>query len=502
MKEIDKTHNYRIGLEQKTSERNVMMLQFSGINDVEDSDHTSLTQIGPNLQVADSILHSSSLNERPFNRYSLNFNNEFKVDTLGGKLVLDLDWSAFRTNADIDYEYRTVLPDGSLKYDPELERSQSPVKIDIYVSKLDFTKMLGNAKLESGLKYSHVTSDNDLQFEHFVNGQWQDYEGRPNHFVYIEQIGSGYVDYSQPFGKLSLKLGLRGEYTASDGNSITLNNRVKQHYFDVFPSANLGYTLNENNVFSLSYARKISRPNYRHLNPFKYYIDKFTFQQGNPYINPQYTDGFTLNYTAFQTFNFTLGVDISEGAIVESLGQDDEKGESWVTRENLERSTTSYLNINAPFRIGKFWTMNNNLTAIHMAFKGPIAGSYIDDGSVFFQGRSMNNFKISPAFSAEMSINYNSTFLYNVYKIESRWGMDLGVSYNFKEGRHALKLAGTDIFKTQKNNLSTDFATYNAKIRQYHDSRSVRLTYTYKFGNLKQQIRRNNTDSEEKSRAL
>src|SRR5690606_2746392 len=114
-----------------------------------------------------------------------------------------------------------------------------------YVGKIDYTKMLGKAKIEAGVKYSNVKSDNDLQFEHFVNNQWQDYEGRPNHFVYTEQISAGYVDYSQVFGKLSLKLGLRGEYTVSDGNSITLNNRVKRDYFDLFPSANLGYTINE-----------------------------------------------------------------------------------------------------------------------------------------------------------------------------------------------------------------------------------------------------------------
>lgn len=502
MKELDKTHNYRIGVEQKTSDRNTMVLQFSGINEVEDSENSSITNIGSSLQSVDSILHSNSLQDRPFNRYSLNFNNELKVDTLGGKLVLDLDWSAFRTDADNHYEYRTYLPDGSLKYDPELEWTGTPVKIDIYVGKLDFTKTIGKAKFESGLKYSNVKSDNDLQFEHFVNGQWQDYAGRPNHFVYTEQISAGYIDYSQAFGKMSVKLGLRGEYTVSDGHSITLDSRVKRDYFDIFPSANVGYTVNENHVLSLSYARKVSRPNYRFLNPFEYFIDKFTSQRGNPYLNPQYTNGITLNYTAFKMFNFTLGTDISRDAIVESLDQDSVSGKAWVTRDNLGESTTSYLNINAPFRIGKFWTMNNNLTTIYMTFKGPIAGSYINDGSVFFQGRSMNNFRISPAFSAEMSVNYSSPFLYNVYRIHARWGMDLGVNYNFKEGRHSLKLAGTDIFRTQKNNLSTDFASYNAKIRQYHDSRSIRLTYTYKFGNLKQQMRRNGGDSEEKSRAM
>ncbi len=500
--ETNKTHNYRIGVEQKTSERNTMLLQFSGDNDEEISDNASLTNIGPRIGVVDSVLDASSKSVTPFNRYSVNFNNDFQLDTLGSKLVLDLDWSAFRNNSNINYEYRTSDPTGNLLYDPELERSRMPVDIDIYVAKLDFEKIWRKGgKLETGLKYSNVRSDNDLQFEHFVDNQWQDYAGRPNHFVYTEQIAAAYADYSREFGQWSMKMGLRTEYTVSDGNSITLEKRVKRDYLDWFPSANVSYTLNENNILSLSYARKIGRPNYRHLNPFEYYIDKFTFMRGNPYVNPQYTNGFTLNYTLYKMFNFTLGTDLTNDAMVESLGQDSVTGQAWITRENLANTVTSYLNVNAPVRIGKFWKMNNNLTTIYMHFKGPIAGEYADLGSTFFQGRSTNNFKLNKAFSAELSVNYNSAFLYNVYKIHARWGTDVGVNYNFKNERSSLKLAGTDIFRTQQNNVSTNFGQFNSIIRQYNDNQTIRLTYTYKFGNLKQQIRKRDAESEEASRA-
>lgn len=496
-----KSHNYKFGVEQKTSTRNTMLLQFSGDNSLEREQNLSVTNIGPLLNVTDSILNTSSNTRSPFNRYSLNFNNEFKIDTLGTKLVLDLDWSAFRNDSQVDYNYRMMFPNGSLVSPDEIERNQMPVKIDIYVAKLDYERMLGRGKLELGAKYSQVKSDNNLLFDHFVNDQWQEYVGRPNHFVYTEQIAAGYADYSNTYGKLSVKLGLRGEYTISDGNSITLNTHVKRDYFNIFPSASFGYTINENNILSLNYARKVSRPNYRHLNPFEYFIDKYTSQRGNAYLNPQYTDGITLNYTLHKMFNISLGTDITNDAMVESLGQDKETGKAWVTRENLGRTVSSYVNLNAPFRIGKVWTMNNNLTGIYMHFKGPMAGELLDDGSFFLQARSTNNFRISKAFSAEMSVNYNTPFLYNVYRIHTRWGTDLGVNYNFKDQRSALKLAATDIFKTQRNNLTTDYGEFNSKINQYNDSRTVRLTYTYKFGNLKQQIRRKNTDSEEKSRA-
>lgn len=500
--ESNNTHNYKIGIEQRTSDRNTMLVQFSGDNDDERSVNSSLTNIGPRIGVLDSVLNTVSRSVTPFNRYSVNFNNEYRLDTLGGRLVLDLDWSAFRNNSDIDYRYETYNPAGALLYSPELERSGMPVNIDIYVGKLDFNKTLLGGKFEAGLKYSSVRSDNNLQFERFVNEQWEDYEGRPNHFVYTEQIAAGYADYGRAMGKFTMKVGVRGEYTLSDGNSITLSRQVKRDYLNLFPSANVGYTLNENNILSLSYARKISRPNYRKLNPFAYYIDKFTYMLGNPYLQPQYTDGISLNYTWMKMFNFTLGTDITNDAMVESMDQNEETGESWITQENLAKNVTTYLNINAPARIGKLWTMNNNLTTIYMHFKGPIAGEFADLGSVFFQGRSTNNFKINRAFTAELSVNYNSAFLYNVYKIHARWGTDIGVNYAFKDQRSSLKLAGTDIFRTQKNNVSTNFGRFDSRFQQYNDNRVIRLTYSYRFGNLKQQAKRTNTDSEEKSRAL
>ncbi|WDF68614.1 outer membrane beta-barrel family protein [Sphingobacterium oryzagri] len=500
--ETNKTHNYKVGIEQRTSDRNTMLLQFSGDNDDEQSLNSSRTQIGPQVGNVDSVLYTVTDSRTPFNRYSINFNNELKIDTLGGKLTFDLDWTAFRNRSDISYDYQTFFPTGGLVRAPEYWRTAMPVDIDIYVGRLDFVKHIAKGKFEAGVKYSRVKSDNNLAFEEFVDQTWQRFPFRQNHFVYTEQIAAGYLDYSREFGKASIKLGLRAEHTHSNAHAMTTDTINKRNYLDLFPSVSSSYAFNENNILSLSYARKISRPNYRYLNPMPYYIDKFTYTLGNPYLRPQYTDGFTLNYTFMKMFNFTLGTDITNDAMVESLGQDVETGESWIQQQNLAKTVTSYLNINAPAQIGKFWTMNNNLTGIYMHFKGEIAGEFANLGSFFFQGRSTNNFKIAKGFGAELSVNYNSPFLYNVYKIHTRWGTDVGVNYNFKDQRSSLKLAATDIFRTQKNNVSTNFAEFDSQFSQYNDNRTVRLTYTYKFGNLKQQTKRTSTDSEEKNRAL
>ncbi|MCW8312585.1 TonB-dependent receptor family protein [Sphingobacterium sp. InxBP1] len=498
--EEERNHSYRFGIEQKTSSRNTLTVQFNGANNTEYNDNDSRTNIGRSFVDYDTVLVSESDFKELFDRYSANLNNEFRIDSNGRKLTADLDWSKFKSSKRVNYlnQYADV---GGKEAPAEAERSGMPIGIDIYVAKLDYEHPLSkSSKLEMGTKYSNVKSDNDLLFEKLVDQGWVNDVSRTNHFVYKEQIAAAYLDYNNSIGKWSLKAGLRGEYTFSDGNSITMSKRVKRNYFELFPNANLSYSFNEKHILSLGYTRKVTRPNYRQLNPFDYYIDKLTFERGNPYLNPQFSNEFSLSYTLLQRYNLTLGINDVKDAIVESMGQDSVAGTTWVIRENLGRNLTSYLNLNIPVTVSKLWSMNNNITGIYFDFDGMIAGLPVNRKSFLVQAMSMHNLKMSKSLSANVNVRYFSPFKYNVYDLKSRWDMEVGMTKTFKE-RSSLKLAVTDVFNTGNQNLSTNFGPFDSRIRQHQDRRVVRLTYTYKFGNLKNNYRKKDTSNEEKERA-
>lgn len=505
--EDERNHSYRFGIEQKTSSRNTLTVQFNGSNNTEYNDNDSRTNIGNAIAVYDTILRSSSFFKELFDRYSANLNNEFKIDSNGRKLTVDLDWSKFRSSKRVTYRNQYFDPSMQPTSPLENERSGMPIGIDIYVAKFDYEHPLSKkSKIEMGAKYSNVKSDNDLLFEKLKkDSQQQDFwindTTRTNHFIYKEQIAAAYLDFNTSIGKWALKAGVRGEYTFSDGNSLTRNKRVKRNYFELFPNANLTYSLNENHVLSLGYTRKVTRPNYRQLNPFDYYIDKLTFERGNPYLNPQFSNEFTLNYTLLQRYNVTLGVNDVKDAIVESMGQDSVKGETWVIRENLGRNLTSYLNLNIPVTVSKIWSMNNNITGIYFDFDGMIAGVPVNRKSFLLQATSMHNLKLGKSLAANVNLRYFSPFKYSVYDLEGRWDMEVGATKTFKDQRSSLKLAVSDLFNTGNQNLVTTFGQFDSKIRQRQDRRVVRLTYSYKFGNLKNNYRKKDTSNEEKDRA-
>ncbi len=501
--EKEQNHSYRFGVEQRTSARNTLTVQFNGSNNIEYNDNDSKTNVGKSFTTLDSLLISTSQFKELFDRYSANLNNEFRIDSNGRKLTLDLDWSKFKSSKRVGYNNQYFDGQMNAITPEEIQRSRMPIGIDIYVAKLDYEQPLSKvSKLEMGAKYSNVTSDNDLTFEDFLNNSWINNEKRTNHFVYKEQIAAGYIDYNNTIGKWGLKVGARGEYTFSDGNSLTLNKQVKRNYFKLFPNANLTYTLHENHILSLGYARKITRPNYRQLNPFDYFIDKLTFERGNPYLNPQFSNEFTLNYTLMQRYNVTLGINDVRDAIVESMGQDSVLKQTWVIRENLGKNLTAYLNLNIPVTVSKIWSMNNNITGIHFNFDGMVSGYPLKRTSFLLQATSMHNLKLAKSLSANVNLRYFSPFNYNVYDMKARWDMEVGATKTFKDQRSSLKLAVSDLFNTGNQNLKTNFGDFDSSIRQYQDRRVVRLTYSYKFGNLKNNYRKKDTSNEEKERAL
>jgi hypothetical protein len=500
--EKEQNHSYRFGVEQRTSARNTLTVQFNGSNNIEYNDNDSKTNVGKSFTTLDSLLISTSQFKELFDRYSANVNNELRIDSNGRKLTLDLDWSKFKSSKRVGYNNQYFDGQMDAITPEEIQRSRMPIGIDIYVAKLDYEQPLSKvSKLEMGAKYSNVTSDNDLTFEDFLNNSWINNEKRTNHFVYKEQIAAGYIDYNNTIGKWGLKVGARGEYTFSDGNSLTLNKQVKRNYFKLFPNANLTYTLDENHILSLGYARKITRPNYRQLNPFDYFIDKLTFERGNPYLNPQFSNEFTLNYTLMQRYNVTLGINDVRDAIVESMGQDSVLKQTWVIRENLGKNLTAYLNLNIPITVSKIWSMNNNITGIHFNFDGMVGGHPLKRKSFLLQATSMHNLKLAKSLSANVNLRYFSPFKYNVYDMKARWDMELGATKTFKDQRSSLKLAVSDLFNTGNQNLKTNFGDFDSSIRQYQDRRVVRLTYSYKFGNLKNNYRKKDTSNEEKERA-
>ena len=496
----NRSHNYRAGADFNTSDRNVFGLLVSGYASGNDNVNSSNTLIGQSFADPDSTLTTASAFDGSYSSFAVNLNNQFTIDSNGRKLIADIDRSRFSNHNRANYNNTFYLPSGDIKGVPLLSRSDMPTLIDIWVGKVDYTHPAGKkSKFEAGLKYSNVSSDNDMRFENQDEGNWNNDAGRTNHFLYKEQVTAAYLNYNAELGKWGFQLGLRGEYTVSDGNSITMASRVQRDYLDLFPSVFLSYNISDNHQSAISYSKRINRPNYGNLNPFEYFLDQYTFEQGNPYLKPEYTHAFEATYTYKQKYHISAGYNRTRDVIAESMNQDLTTKRTWVTTENLAKQEVWSVNLNLPVKVAAYWNTTTNIDAFYMGFEGPLNGNHLKQGQFAWQLRSNHTFTLLPTLTAEASVNYRSALIYSVYFIGSQWSVDAGLNKSFYNKKANLKFSVSDIFDTRLQNVRTRYNNMNAVIHQKNETRVARLTFSYSFGNLKNGARRE-TQSEEKSR--
>jgi outer membrane receptor protein involved in Fe transport len=492
-------NNYRVGADYETSSKNTVGFVINGDYTNEYNNNNSTTFLGRTSAANDSYQKTLSYIKQTYRSIGVNLNDRLKIDTSGQELSVDLDYSKFKNNSDARYDTYFFRPDGASLMDPVMLRNQTPSQITINTQKVDYTLPLSKSlKFESGLKFSSVKTDNDLQAQINQGAVFINDTTRTNRFIYDEKVSAAYVNLGKTYKKTSIQAGLRAERTVSTGDLITQSQVVKRSYLDFFPSVFINHTLSDKNEIGVSYSRRIDRPNYDNLNPFRYYLDQYTYEQGNPFLKPQYTDSYELSYTYNKTINVTLGYSRTTDVSAEVLLTDTILKATYQTRVNLQKQNNYNININSPYTIAKWWTGNINFNGFYLGFKSDsLLGGTLNNGQAAFSARSTQTFLFGNGFKAEVSGNYESPLTYSIFKIKSRYSVDAGVSRAFINKKLNIKLAVTDIFNTRKNNVSTHFQSVNLDIRQKNETRIGRLTLTYNFGNTKIKVREHQTGADD-----
>jgi hypothetical protein len=498
---ISRPINYRAGADVQTSERNTLSLLITGYGSNDNHLNVGSTAINSINLGLDSTLFTSSKRDYQYNGYGANLNNQFKINENGRKLILDFDASRYKSNAQMDYNDAFTGPNGEAKGDPIITRAFTPTIIEIITSKVDYTHPITESSIiETGFKHSWVESDNDMRNERYINNAWNLDPTRSNHYMYNEHIAAAYLVYKDKIGKLGYQAGLRAEYTLNNGYSKTLNSRVKTDYIDLFPTLYLNYSINDDNQANISYSKRLNRPNYQLLNPFKDYLDQFTYKAGNPYLTPEYAHMFDASYTFKNKYHLSLGYQLKNDVIIETMTQEEGSQVAFITNENLARQHTYYGNLNIPIKITRNWNMNTNINGFYLGFEGTISHSQYNAGKLGINFRNNHHFKLSENFNAEATLNYQSPLVYSLYNIDGQWGIDLGASYSVLNKKGTIRLSATDIFDTKQHDIRINHGNVKMLIDQKHETRVFRLSFTYSFGNMKNRVQARESSSEEKSR--
>ncbi|MGX5688440.1 TonB-dependent receptor domain-containing protein [Arcticibacter tournemirensis] len=480
----NQNNNFKVGIDYFINKNNTIGALVTGYINNGGELYDNSTIIGATPGRTDSSVVTMNDGNYKYRNFSYNLNYKSVLDTNGQEFQVDLDYSNYNGSDNTLYDNMYYYSPSAANGVSELLRNKTPSDIHIYSVKADYTYPLKKGmKLEAGIKSSMVKTDNDFQFNRYLGSEWQNDPLRSNHFVYDENVNAAYLNFNTEINKTTIQAGLRAEQTNSKGNLVTTNYVVNRHYFNLFPSAVISHNFTDNNTLGLSYSRRINRPSYDALNPFEYYLDKYTYNQGNPFLKPEYTNAFELSYTFKKAYTAAIGYNITTDVITEVLLPNTEKEALYQTNQNLAKQISYNFTMSAPITFTKWWSSNNNVNVFYLGFRTPdLNGQKLDNGKTAFQIYSSQNFKIGKTTSLELNGNYQSSLIYGTLNIEPQYGIDLGISQSFYNKKANVKLAVNDAFNTQTQKISSAYPGLSYTLNQKHETQVVRLSLSYRFG--------------------
>ncbi len=432
---------------------------------------------------------------------STNLNVKHTFDSLGKEITVDADYYSYKNGQDQNMMI-TSLGESNL-----FQENISRGNFDIKSLKFDYTNPLSKtAKFEFGGKTSFVKSDNDIHFYNTIDGKRTLDLTITNDFIYHENINAAYGNLSQELKHgLSYQIGLRAENTNIKGQQVTTDTSFTRHYTDLFPTAFVmkKWGKKDKHAVRVSYSHRIDRPNYQDLNPFRFFLDKYTFQQGNPNLTPQYSNNFDVNYTFMGSMSLGANYSKTNDAITFVLKQDDAKKQSFVTNENLATKTNYGLSLNVPIPVTKKWMISTNINYFINRYEGKYLGDDLDLKIPVLNLNIQNRITLPKDWSAEVSGFYVSKATQGLFVGNALWAMNLGVSKQLMNKRLSLRLNAQDIFWTQRFSGQLNFQNVDVRVNGFGDSRQVRFTASYRFGNQKvQQARRRSGGAEDEQNRI
>ncbi len=461
--------------------------QISSFTDVDTFDSTPSDVVIPFDQI-DSLLIAKNIGDN--RRKATTYNINYAYNSEGKLLNVDVDYGRYRNTA------TEMQPNTYLTRDSVLLRNSdfffdTPRDIDIWSAKADYeTNSLGG-KLGFGAKYTDISTSNTFLFFDVPDQVNVRNDFKSNLFDYKEKVYAGYLSFAKQLStKWNLTSGLRLEHTDTEGVLTAFidelqEDPVEQNYLSAFPSLGLTYQAKMGNTWSFNYGRRINRPDYNVLNPFRQQITELDFSLGNPNLRPEIVNNIEVGYTYKWRFNFKLGYSYTEDKITRLIGTDpsDPKA-SFINWDNLSEQHIYSLNASLPFQFTPWWTAYFNVNGSYQKNLADYGFATIDVSVWGWSAFQQQTFTLGKGYTAELSGWFSGPGVWGgVFLYEPSFALNVGVQKRFINDKLNVRLAFNDIFNTGFWRGHSEFAGLLSFGQGFWDGQRGSVSLSYNFGN-------------------
>ena len=438
--------------------------------------------------------------------------------------ISNLNEDLLNISADLSYEYRLKKQGAFLKANAhytyyDLSRQQSGSSdyfdtsgqflrnfmfstdalqdINIYTGQIDYYTPLKAGNFETGVRGSLIKSKSGIDYLDVNNTEPPFNIALTDRFNYDEKVGALYASIYNDWGAWSLKLGLRGEQTRVDARSETLDQINTQDYFELFPSFFLSRSLGKESSFTLDYSRKLSRPKYSDLNPFRYFLNENDFDEGNPNLVPNFSHNFNLNVTIKDTYFFDVYYRDNGNYISRITFQDNQNQNLREIKQNVLGSYSYGLDFTLATSLAPGWYVyfynslfyeDETFLAVESAIE-----SYTNKVTGYY-GNLSNSFILSKdgSWKADATFTYMSGFLLGSFQVSEMISLSAGLRKSLWDNRAVLSVTAEDLLGRANPRLVSRYANQDNSYFYRAETQFVRLSFTYNFGNFR--LRNTNND--------
>ncbi len=504
-RDFSKSVSARVGLDYQISDKistGFIYNYVSSTPEIRDNIRSTLSNYETNATDSLIITKGNSIRERNSNRFNYHF--IYDIDTLNRKLSFDFDFFNYNVNSNHIFQTKTYDVNSSEITDSYNSANNKGLQdITNYSFNLDMEHPFEWANLNYGGRLSYIDTDNNFEYYNLASGVPIFDTSQSNQFRYKENTQAIYFSAQKEITeKWETKIGLRIENTQLTGNSVTLNQKNETNYTKLFPTAYVSFVPNDNHSFSLSYNKRINRPNYSFLNPFKWISSPYSYSEGNPYLQPSFSNNVEFEYIFKENYISTFYFSHTDEGFEQVSIIDDETNIQQVKPLN--------------FLVNK--TFGFNQTVILKPFNWLNVRFY---GDVYYSDTSskipvtldyLKGWNAEFSISSDVILNQNKTLLFN----SNLWVLTKGVDYldyNSKDLQLNVSfkwlLLNKDLIISLNiqdiiNPKGVRYTSFSNNIKNsfinYYDEQYFRLGIVYNFGKKFNTVNRENKNQEEQNR--
>ena len=427
--------------------------------------------------------------------------------------------SSWKMNGDNWYQDSTVTANVddatySYQYRPQhINNNRKELKLEYE------NQVTKNFKIEAGYN-GNFSRENTPQESYIDNSSFDGTNASEdklffNRFIYKQDLHAFYTTLSYKFGALSLMGGLRGEYWRVNTESYTWEQEhdaslreqpFKKDYFQLFPSVFMSWQMTETQQLQLNYTRRLRRPWGGQLNSFRDTRDATTVSFGNPYLTPEFSNSFSLNYLK-QWNDHSLLVSAyyrpTTDVIQRISYKNQEDGLFYQTSMNVAKSLSTGLEMTVKNKLWRILDLTTSANAYYYRLNG---FSYDIDGQTV-TGNSDHNFTWNARMTASLMLPYDisiqSTGRYTARQVitqgyrKANYSIDFGARKNFFNKLFTLSVNCRDLLDSRRFETFTSGPNFTRHQINRRGGRRVSMTLTWNFGNMKQKKRPNKNQGSE-----